>query len=248
MRNYISETYKSKDVDELREKIDRSCAAAYIIVCCGNDLAGMALHDAIEELRKYSNMYRMGVKKAAKASEERFGKYESLLRETLSDRFQLWMDIADGVNERMSHHVFNLYMAFKQYLDENGIKLSTLRAHVFTADTLLKIAIRNFDDFFNVAKENTGKDLSRVFIPARLGCVSSSFDVVCDAVSKTDGGIGDIDFNKSPQCRLAVEVICRQIANHEMFNIAGFEALKLNPEYIDNLSDDDKRMLEEYGK
>lgn len=244
MRNYISDTYTHNGMGVLQDKIDRSCSAAYVIVCCGNDVAGMALHDATAELREYPRIYRMDVKRAAKTAEERFLKYEHLLRETLKERFRLWLDIADNVNEEMRRHVFNLYMSFKQHLDTNGIPLSALRARIYTADTLLNISVRNFDDFFKVTRESTGTDLSRLFQPARLDGVGRAWDVVCNAMSGTDAA-GNIDFNESPRCRLAVDIICRRIADHEMLNRAGLDALRLNPELTKDLSEEDRKFLNE---
>lgn len=244
MRNYISDTYTHNGMGVFQDKIDRSCSAAYVIVCCGNDVAGMALHDAVTELRGYPHIYRMEVKRAAKTAEERFQKYERLLRETLKERFRLWMDIADGVNEEMHQHVFNLYMSFKQHLDTNGIPLSALRARIYTADTLLNISVRNFDDFFKVTRESTGADLSHLFQPARLDGIQRAWNVVCNAMSGTDAA-GNIDFNESPRCRLAVDIICRRIADHEMLNRAGLDALRLNPELTKDLSEEDRKFLNE---
>lgn len=229
MKNYL-QNYSMEDVD-------RICAAAYVMVCCVNDVANSAMVDAIAKIRE-AGLLSHGVKKNCRAAQEAYTRYEKRLKETLQaaqDRWSYWLDFADLYQERAARHVSNLRLAIKQVMDNSKVKQSELYSYVLTADTLLQYSIKNFDRYFKENAKRYGVDVSRIYRPARLDGVLRKWDEVRRLVVEDPEG-EDVDFNSDERCRLAVKCLDTQLHSPDFINGVGEEVIKeLHPEMLEEL-------------
>ena len=224
-RNYVGQT-------NLRfvGTVDRIASAAYVIVMLPNDCASFAMNDAIEQIGKAGRL-KGQVKKAVNDSLRAYSDYERQLRNALDgkQRMQLWLDLADEFHDRTQPHVEKFRLAVKQALDDRRIPDSGLRAHVLTADTLLRYAVVNFDRYFSDMARKYGADIRDIFRPARLCHVQSYWQNVTGIMCRVPKGQPDIDLNADPRCALAMRCIDAQFSLPENINLAAERALSLNP-------------------
>lgn len=80
----------------------------YIVIGAVNDLASHAMTDAVEAVRK-SGHYRHSVKHHIREAQRKFDDYERMMKEQLTDRFPLFMDITDEVYEMIRPDIERLY-------------------------------------------------------------------------------------------------------------------------------------------
>lgn len=211
------------DGNELKARADRICSAAYVIICCINDVADTAMEDAITQL-KQSRLYRNSVKWHAKEAQRKYAAYQYKLKDTLSgsDRWQFWMDFADQYQEQAAIHVLKLRLAFEQALINHHMPLSELRSYVLTAETMLSMAVMNFDEYFKEMNEKHGIDLRELFLPARIEGVRHHFAEVANAILNEPSMPGvDINLNTDDRCLLAFRCLETQLLSPDFINRAG---------------------------
>ena len=211
----------------------------YIIVGSVNDIASRAIVDATSELRK-SKYFKAEVKSGAEYSMKKFYEYESKLKRPLSDRFKLYMDITDEVYSLSCNDMERLRLAFKAEMDKHNIEDANLISHVELAHTLIGYSIFTFDNFFKNAKEKHGRNFKNAFLSGRLSAVMNGWEKVRRRFAFT---IKDLDFNGSETCKKAMYVIENKLTSETIFNTAGARALKLNPECMENLNEEDLKEL-----
>lgn len=213
------------------KSIDRVCAAAYIYICCFNDIADTAVRDAIELVKK-TPKYRHEVKRACRDALRIYDEYQATLLRTLGTRDSFWFDYADAYSEEMSRHVTNLRLAIHQRLldlKEPSATIPTVAA-LITADVLLRLAVDNFRAYFDAMRKTAGIDLSFMFSAANLNAMQRRFRVVVEAFTKQEGD--DVDFADNPRCALALKVIRTQMLSPELIDRVSTHTLRLNPEYL----------------
>lgn len=211
----------------------------YIIVGSVNDIASRAIVDATSELRK-SKYFKAEVKSGAKYSLKKFYEYEDKLKRPLSDRFKLYMDITDEVYSLLHNEMERLRLAFKAEMDKHDIEDANIVSHVELAHTLIGYSIFTFDNFFKNAKEKHGRNFKNAFLSGRLSAVMNGWEKVRRRFAFT---IKDLDFNGSETCKKAMYVIENKLTSETIFNTAGARALKLNPECMENLNEEDLKEL-----
>ncbi len=214
----------------------------YIVIGAVNDLASHAMTDAMEAVRK-SGHYRHSVKYHIREAQRKFDGYERMMKEQLTDRFPLFMDITDEVYEMIRPDMEKLYFSFKSELDKHREPESELKARMETAIAMLDLAVYMFDRFFDSARERTKADFRPMFLPGRLGGVAKSWH---EAFAPLDKSKDTIDFNESGTCRMALRVIEVKLTGEELFNRAGAMAIRLNPDCEKYLSEEDKKILKEF--
>ena len=133
-----------------------------------------------------------------------------------------------------------------------------LKAKVETARTMCEYACCMFDRLIKEANTRlraeqvkmfglqvTSKpfDFMPYFAPARLTKVFHYWDKVTARICKTDKDSERIALNDDPNCKLAFEIIERKVTSEDFINKAGYEALKLNPEHVREISEEDYNEL-----
>ncbi|PXX23641.1 hypothetical protein [Hoylesella shahii] len=230
----------------MRQKVinefNNTASLFYIVIGGINDIASRAIVDAIAELKK-SKYYKAEVKAGAEYSMKKFYDYENKLKQPLSDRFQLYMDVTDEVYSLLYNDMECLRMAFKSELDKHGIKDANLISHIELAHTLIGYSIFSFDCFFKNAMEKYGRNFKNAFLEGRLSKTRDGWEKVHKRFAHS---IRDIDFNNSPMCRSAMLVLENKLTSGDLFNCAGARALKINPDCLKDLSQEDIDELKKY--
>ena len=206
-----------------------------------NTIAGRTLYDACEMLTKDKKRFRFSVKKNANEAKKFFDKYESIHLQNFGDRYQLFLDYLDSIEDEVMPHVEKMFWSFKAVLDKNREPDSALKAKVEVAGTMLEYSCYIYDRLIEQTRKASGYDFDRYMRPARLTGASHSWNEVVGIICKTDNG-NNIDLNADANSKLAFEIIERMLTSEDTLNRAGYEALKLNP---DMLSQIDKKDLEE---
>ena len=70
-----------------------------------NTIAGRTLYDACEMLTKDKKRFRFSVKKNANEAKKFFDKYESIHLQNFGDRYQVFLDYRDSIEDEVMPHV-----------------------------------------------------------------------------------------------------------------------------------------------
>lgn len=229
VRNYIG----GVNATQLKT-YDRISAAAYIYVCCVNDITDSAVRDALALVRQNKRLYRQQVKKACKDYDRVFGEYEKILDNTLTNRFAFWLDLSMAYADIMAKHVGMLRLSLMQLLTRRGIHYEDreLVSRIMTAGTMLAVAVQNHELYFQVNAEKYGMNLAADFRKANMKAAQRHFGVVSDAVLAPYGDELMQAFHDDKQCALAIRCVEEQMLSFENVNRAGLEALKVNPDCV----------------
>lgn len=220
----------TKITDKKRAAYKQLSSLFHTIIGATNDIANTTMLDAVNEIKK-TKYYRHEVKRACKESIRRYEVFDKKnlddMRSSRINKQQIYMDYLDSVNDRLHPHVFKLYMAIKQVLDRKSIPESSLKAMIHCADQLLSYSIFLFDDFFRQYPPIPPIDIRQTFISARLAPCLNAWDTVRQTICKD---CAEIDFAKDKNCKLAFDVIERNMTSETYINQSGKQALNLNPD------------------
>lgn len=229
----------------LWEQFDKLNSLCNLVVGAANTIAGKAVFDARDMLKQRKDLWKFEVKCRATKATQAYYKYEKVHMKNFGDRYNLFIDYLDSVEEDIQPHVDKLCYSIAQVLSKYNQKDSMLKARLETARTLCEYACGVFDRIMKEAQERTHHNFANVFAPARLTEVLFQWNCVTSNICRTEPKGLDISLNDDPNCRLAFEIIERKLVSEDFLNKAGYEALKLNPECIKTISEEDYRELEE---
>ena len=208
-----------------------------------NNVAGSALAEAKYHLAK-SPFFCRKVKYYSKRAFRAFDAYEYRLKERLGERWQLFLDNTDEQQKLIHDDIERLYWAFRGELLKDGCEHATLIARTEVAYTMLAFSEHFFNVYFDTSKEKISADVRTLFNAYRVQDVAKLWYSTCDELRKQIGVTSD--FQNSNQCRLALSVIENKIISPELVNKAGAQALRDNPKFLDDISSEDRKLLEEY--
>lgn len=181
----------------------------YIIIGSVYNLAQSAMVDAMP-LLKESRFWKFEVKKDANAA---LGAYES------------W-------NSKMKMDVQKLRWSYDALLMRKKIEEHTLKSYLLTASTLNDIAENTFGKFLRDGSKNIGVDLTEMFkAESSFAAVKANWDKAVAPIMRCGGG--NIDCNKDSNCVLAGDIICRKLADIEMYEEACKYAADLNMDIVE---------------
>ena len=225
----------------------------YIIVGSANNLASSAISDALFYLKK-RNFYncREGRKWAVQA-DKKYREYETAMKFHLKefsancrsgdgrDKYNLWLDTTDKVEEIIHPHIFRLFQVIKRVFDRYHIEESEALAYIWTAHIMTDTAVAAFDKLFNTIKDEFGIDISPLFVRGRISDVFTCWRKATDAyIHQLDTSKTVIDFYKEPDILLGVDVILTQLSDMELYNQAGDYGIGQNLDVVE------KGIREEY--
>jgi len=229
---------------EAEEVFHRLNSLVNVSVGAANTIAGRCLYDARELLMSDRKLFRHKVKMCANGAVMLFRKYESLHLQNFGDRYQLFLDYLDSIEDAVMPHVSKFYWSVKSVLDKNNEPDSALKAKVETARTMTDYACHVYDLLLDSTRGQTGFDFDCLMRPARLTGVLHAWEQVTGMICKSSSDT-DIDFNADANCRLAFDIIDRILTSEETMGKAGYEALKLNPELARRLVPEDFEAMRE---
>lgn len=235
-----------------------------LVIGAVNTIAGKAVIDAKDELFKRKDLWKFEIKKNARLAEDAYYAYEKVHTRNFGDRYNLFLDYLNAVEDNIEKDVNMLTMSIAQVLTKHNQKDSMLKARVETARTMSEYACSMFDMLIEKANNRMNTrcmklilsrkmkpfDFKPYFEAGRITGVYHYWDKVTSVLCKSDKNGDVISLNEDPNCKLAFEIIERKITSEDFLNKAGYDALKLNPECIKgSISEEDLKELEDkFGK
>lgn len=222
---------------------DRLNSTINMVVGAANTVAGKVLYD-FAELMQGNPIYRHKVKKLVNGALNDFKAYERRHYQNFGDRYALFLDYLDCVEDAVMPDVDKVYWSCKSAMDKVGEPNSELYAKIEVAVVVAEIACSVYDRLLEITKQESGFDFNVYMKPARLTGtlhqLSELERMVCKPAIK--GTV--IDLNKDKNCNLAAQIVMRKLTDYDLFNAMGAKALSYHPELRKQLSDDDKKILD----
>ena len=234
-----------------------------LVIGAVNTIAGKAVIDAKDELFKRKDLWRFEIKKNARLAEDAYYAYEKVHTRNFGDRYNLFLDYLNAVEDNIEKYVNMLTMSIAQVLTKHNQKDSMLKAKVETARTMSEYACSMFDMLIEKANNRVNTrcmklilsrkmkpfDFKPYFEAGRITGVYHYWDKVMSALCKSDKNGDVISLNEDPNCKLAFEIIERKITSEDFLNKAGYDALLLNPDCISTIAAEDyQELVDKFGK
>lgn len=215
--------------EELDKKIDECCSLYYVIIGTVYNVANSAMIDAVY-YAKQDKRYRHKVKREFNLALKAFRQWETRMRATLGDRYDLFVDTSDGVEQIIKSDLQKLFYAFDAHLMKNRIENHRMLAYMVTATTIIKLARYMFDNHFDNFKEANGIDIRSMFSGGDFSDVAFHWNKATEPFLKTKEDEKIINFNESKDCELAYEILYKRLLSSDTYNLAGRDALEQNEE------------------
>lgn len=222
--------------------IDRCCSLFYVAMASIYNVAQSSMVDAHAFLRQHP-AYKHGVKRSAKKALLAYERLDKALQQTLGDRYQLWLDLSDNVDDEMRSHIQTLRLSFDAWLLRYNAQEHALLAHMETALTIVRMAQQTFGILFDKFEEQIHVNLRPLFAGADFRDVLFWWQRATDTLIKMYQPKEHINFNQSKDINLAFEIIAKKLTDEHIFNRASEQALKQNPDKWHLLDKEDRMRL-----
>lgn len=218
-----------------------ACAKWYSLVAPVNEVAFIALSDAIDQLKNSPKWKKKGIRAACEECQRLMDRYDRRLEVVLSgsdnfniDRRQFIRDYLDSWQDSWKYDVFIIRMCISNYLLKVKYTRDVeLASYVFTAYNVLTYAINFFDSYMKVCLEQYGADIRKEFADGRLGRLKEVFKVPANSFDTEE--MHGLHSDKA--CRDALQAFSNRITSPEVAERASATALKYNmdvKEWFDN--------------
>lgn len=220
-------------VEEYRNH-GEACAKWYSLVAPVNEVAFIALNDAIDKLKDSPKWKKKGIRAACQECERFMDRYDKWLEVMLSgtdnfniDRSQFIRDYLDSWQDSWNHDVFIIRMSIANYLLKAKYTRDVdLASYVFTAYNVIIFACNYFDAYIDVCRDKYGADIRMEFADGRLGKLKSLFKVAADSFDTDEIK----ELHKDKACRDALQALSFRMTSPEVAERASATALKYNAE------------------
>lgn len=229
-RPYIiapSETQKQRMIDN----IDRCCSLYYITMGSIYTVCQSAIIDARDFICKHEpTFYKQQVKYNIKNALAAYDKWNDKMKNTLAERYQIWLDVSDAVDEEMKPLVSALYYSIDNLLLKHNIPCSKVYARMEVAAVLLQLASSIYNDLFNNILKRIGTDIRRMFLGGDATDIYHYWQEAMHFIYAKHPVIPDVDLNSDATINLAVDNIVKRLTAEHIYNRGGEYALRLNPD------------------
>ena len=213
------------------KNVDEQCSLYYIVIGSVYNLAQSAMVDAMPYLKE-SKWWRHEVKRDANLALGAYDSWNQKMKLKLWDKYQLWLDCSDAVADKMRSDVEKLRWSYDAVLMRRGEEAHTLMSYLLTAVTLNDIAENTFEKFLRDGSRKAGVDISLMFRgESSFGPVKANWEKAVTPVLRCSGG--NIDCNNDRNCVLAADIICRKLADFDMYEEACAYGAELNTETVE---------------
>jgi hypothetical protein len=211
------------------------------VLGAANTVAGKALFDAVEAIKADRKLFRQGVKKNLNLATEKFREYEKIHFQNMGDRYQMFLDYLDSVEELLKPNIDMLEMQFRQLFLKNDVTEPYMKAKVATADMMLELAVKIFEGLMKEAKKKTQYDFTPWFSRGKIDSPLFYFRKAADSL------LGEANrINPSTDANLvrAIRILEKTLTDANLFNKAGYMALQYNSNLVGScISEEDYEML-----
>ncbi len=243
-------TPKLRMTVEQAEKAMRAVESGfYVIVSSANVVASMAVFDALTVLERENYHNDREARRWARQTKRQLDEYETRMRIRLQDasrrmgcvgedgrdKFTLWLDMTDGVNEEMHPYIERLYYAVKMCMDRHRTPHSETLARMWTAEMMLQFAVRQFDLLFEEQKRDCGGvSVRQTFISGSLQgqhqCWRHAVEAIDLRLCPKDAP--NVELTEDENIRNGIRAIAVRLDDYNMYNRAGAYAVGLNREIV----------------
>ena len=203
-----------------------------------NQMAFQAIDDAVEMMKEAGMLREMEKVHALKAIVE-YHRYEFAAYQHFNDgRYALWQDLIGRAAEKMEPDVVKLYCSIKTVIDRHGVRQSDVLAQIQTGLALVTLATMMFDGLVNLYQPRTMINVTDRFKAYRLTSVERHWREVGEITGRRV--MQDVNLRDDPTCQLGVRVILERFTSADILNEAAGEALRLNPEVLKYVTDEER--------
>lgn len=215
----------------MMDGIDRSCSLYYITMGSVYTICQTAMVDAREFICTHEKaFYKQQVKYNIKKALEAYDKWDGKMKNTLGERYQIWLDLSDAVDEEVKPLVTTLYYSIDNFLLKNKIQHSKVYARMETAHVLLQLAKMIYANLFDNIQKRIGANIRPLFQGGDASDIYHYWDEAMRYASKMMNVVPDVNLNSDPTINQAVDNIVRQLTAERIYNNGGEYALRLNPD------------------
>lgn len=245
-------------MEQIEQEMRLTEAGFYVVAAAANELASVAVFDAMDTLRRNGFHGNKEARKWATKCEKDIHSYETMMRIRLQDasrrmgtvaddgrdKYTLWLDTTDRVDEEMKPHMDRLYYAVKMVMDRYSTPHSETLARMWTAHIMLQFAIRQFDTIFSDQKSRTGISLRSAFAS---GCMTGQLKAWHHALEALDKQLcpkdaPDVVLDQDPAVRTGVRAIYNKLNDPDLYNRGAEYGISLNPEVVTVSGEDMKEL------
>ena len=191
-----------------------------------NTVVGRAIFDARDALKK-TPLWRHEVKKTVNQAYREYEKYEWLHTQDFGDRYVMFLQYLDGVEDQIQPHVDILKMTVWQQFTRMGLNYGEQRARLMTARILAGLSTACYRLAMKRAYENTGYDYNPHFFKANLEHIEKMLA-------------------NDPQITTAIDIISKKYAAHDTVNDVMAEVIRRNPVMLKYCNAESLKYLEEH--
>lgn len=244
-RRYAKFLPKNVTQEQWQQGFDHANTCVNTFIGVANEVARIAISDGMDALKR-TRHYRHEVKRLCNETLARQERYESIHNANFGDRSKLWLDYLDGVEDDFRHHIFNLYMSFKQVMDRNSQSESDLKAKLECGRVCAMLAVSQFDDLMDGERKRWGADYTALFTPARYDKPLHTWTQLCGILVKDDDPAHPTNLTDDANCKLAYEVLARKLCDEDVLNHIGKRAIGYNLEVASKYAkeEDIKELME----
>lgn len=245
-------------MEQIEQEMRLTEAGFYVVAAAANELASVTVFDAMDTLRRNGFHGNKEARKWATKCEKDIHSYETMMRIRLQDasrrmgtvaedgrdKYTLWLDTTDRVDEEMKPHMDRLYYAVKMVMDRYSTPHSETLARMWTAHIMLQFAIRQFDTIFSDQKSRTGISLRSAFAS---GCMTGQLKAWHHALEALDKQLcpkdaPDVVLDQDPAVRTGVRAIYNKLNDPDLYNRGAEYGISLNPEVVTVSGEDLKEL------
>ncbi len=245
-------------MEQIEQEMRLTEAGFYVVAAAANELASVIVFDAMDTLRRNGFHGNKEARKWATKCEKDIHSYETMMRIRLQDasrrmgtvaedgrdKYTLWLDTTDRVDEEMKPHMDRLYYAVKMVMDRYSTPHSETLARMWTAHIMLQFAIRQFDTIFSDQKSRTGISLRSAFAS---GCMTGQLKAWHHALEALDKQLcpkdaPDVVLDQDPAVRTGVRAIYNKLNDPDLYNRGAEYGISLNPEVVTVSGEDMKEL------
>lgn len=207
-----------------------------------NTIAGMEMYDALLLLRQ-TPLYRQRVKAESEAAYREYCKFETYYKGLYDgEHYTFFLNYLDSIEEEATPAV----RMFREKVQAAMLKYeqdySEVKACFITTRTLIDISCDFFDGLMSDAKERCCIDFSAHFKNARLTGARHRWVLASNHLFPPHDEA--IDLREDPDCLAAYKALEKLLGSEDTLNNAGRKAILASPGIYNNLSDEDKKIVD----
>lgn len=225
-------------------------AGFFVVTSAANELASVAVFDAMQTLRRNCFHGCKEARKRANMCQEKIEGYEVRMKMTLKDysrklglsskgrdKYTLWLDLTDHVDEEMKPHMERLYYAIKMVMDRNHQPHSETLARMWTARFMLNLASETFNKIFEAQRKDClgivslRSEFAYGSMEGQLKC----WDMALEAMSKHICPKEDkhVVLDEDTNVANGMKAIINKLIDFDIYERGAEYGIKLNTDVVD---------------